>query len=128
MRILQDSDISLSSQLRVCDRLAAQPSPPALCLDCSWGYANQMLLKLLLAAHLHTEFYLTLDADVLLRQSLRCTSSGAGAVCLSNLSPPFTLHVAVQSSFMPLRAGNARVHYIRLFTYNAHRMFSPGYD
>lgn len=71
MRILQDSDISLSSQLRACDRMTAQQSPPALCRDCSWGYANQMLLKLLLAAHLDTEFYLTLDADVLLRRPLR---------------------------------------------------------
>lgn len=70
-RILQDSQISMSSQLRACDGAAALPSPPALCQHCSWGYANQMLLKLLLATHLHTEFYLTLDADVLLRRPLR---------------------------------------------------------
>ena len=71
VRILQDSTISMSSQLRACDGAATQRSPPALCQHCSWDYANQMLLKLLLATHLHTEFYLTLDADVLLRRPLR---------------------------------------------------------
>ena len=34
------------------------------------GYARQMLLKLLVAKHVKTEFYLTLDADLLLKRPM----------------------------------------------------------
>ena len=40
---------------------------PPQCTKCFSGYSNQMLLKLLVASYVDTEFYLTLDADVLLR-------------------------------------------------------------
>ena len=45
--------------------------PPAVCTKCFSGYSNQMLLKLLVAARVETEFYLTLDADTLLRKPFR---------------------------------------------------------
>ncbi len=72
VRVLTDSKISMSSQLPACnDRKAADQARDNFCEHCGWGYANQMLLKLLLAAHVRTEFYITLDADVLLRKALR---------------------------------------------------------
>ena len=37
------------------------------------GYARQMLLKLLVAKHVRTEFYLTLDADLLLKRPMNIT-------------------------------------------------------
>lgn len=47
--------------------------PPEVPSQSSNGYARQMLLKLLVAHHVKTEFYLTLDADLLLKRPMNVT-------------------------------------------------------
>ena len=71
MEVVGEEKLSYSTQIRNCEEGSMFTKLPEQCTKCFSGYSNQMLLKLLVARYVDTEFYLTLDADTLLRTTFQ---------------------------------------------------------